>query len=71
MTNSNKLSACIKAGCGKPFDPAEPEARDNGKPKGFTILKAFWFRYCPEHRLLAEPQEVIVNRPADESEDDN
>jgi len=50
---------CIGNGCGKPFDSDVPETRAT-LVNSQTRLKLFWWRYCPEHRLLAQPQDVIV-----------
>jgi len=47
-------TCCIRDGCGKPFDPGVPETRDT------STLRAFWQRYCPEHRLALEPQTPIT-----------
>jgi len=43
---------CIRDGCGKPFDSSVPEKRG--------YLRAFWQRYCPEHRLDPNPQAPIT-----------
>jgi hypothetical protein len=55
-----QMRTCIRDGCGKPFDPTIPEDRD------FTLLRAFWQRYCPEHRGLppGERSVIIVENPA-------
>jgi len=47
-------SCCIRDYCGKPFDPTIPETRDT------STLRAFWRRYCPEHRLAPEGQTIIT-----------
>jgi hypothetical protein len=40
--------------CGKPFDRTVPETRDSG------LLRAFWYKYCPEHRLAPAGQIIIT-----------
>ena len=47
-----KNACCIRDGCGKPFDPTVPEKRG--------YLRAFWQRYCPEHRLAPEGQVIVT-----------
>jgi len=47
-------SCCIRDYCGKPFDPSEPETRDR------SLLRAFWYRYCPEHRISPTVQTPIT-----------
>jgi hypothetical protein len=51
-------ATCIRDGCGMPFDPSEPETRDT------STLRAFWRRYCPKHRVPAEPPVIVTEQPA-------
>jgi hypothetical protein len=57
-----KRSCCIQ--CGAPFDMTTAKEIP---PNGFitastTNLKAFWYWYCPKHRLLDVPVPIFVSQ---------
>lgn len=51
---ANAKKACIKRGCGVTFNSSNNEAREH------STLRAFWQKYCPEHRALPSGEKTII-----------